>query len=692
MFKLDTPIFKIYGVGEKIAAKLKKLKIETVEDLIFYFPARYDDLSRVVKISELRPDEVVSIKGRIELINNRRSPVKRKMLTEAFISDGTGSLKTIWFNQPFLTKNLKPGDEVYLSGKIDFDYHGFQMVNPSYEKINQFKQKDTTHTARIIPIYSLTEGLSQKQIRFLIKAVLPAAEGVKDWLPSKIIKKQGFFNLPRTLKQIHFPDNIQKVEKAVERLKFEELFLIQLFVQKTKKELQKSKARPLAFHEKETKKFVKSLPFELTNDQKKSAWEILKDLNQEKPMNRLLEGDVGSGKTVVSAIALLNTVLNKKQSVLMAPTEILARQHFKSIRELFKNFNFQTALLTRGNRKINETSVSKKKIMQELKEGSVKIVIGTHALIQEDVEFKDLVLAIIDEQHRFGVEQRKKLKEKSGDNSTAPHLLSMTATPIPRSLALTLYGDLDLSIIKEMPKGRKKIITKVVEPNKRDKAYNFVRQEIKKGRQVFVICPLIDESDKLGVKSAKAEYKKLSSNIFPDFNIGLLHGKLKAKEKEDVMKQFLENKIDILVSTSVVEVGVDVPNATIIMIEGAERFGLAQLHQFRGRVGRSQFQSYCLLFTESINSKTLERLEALVKSNDGFDLAEKDLEIRGPGEVYGKRQSGLPDLKMASLTDFSIIKQAQKWAVKLLEEEPHLENYPVLAKRLEKFAKNIHFE
>ncbi len=694
MIALNTPISKIYGVGEKIAAKLNKLKIETVEDLIFYFPLRYDDFSKVMPISRLKPNEIVTVKGKIELINNRRSPVKRKILTEALVSDETESLKVIWFNQPFLTKVLKPGDKIYLSGKVDFDHFGIQFVNPSYEKVTKHKDSsDTIHTARIIPVYSTTGGLTQKQVRFLIKSVLPAAENVKDWLPSEIIKEFKFFDLVTTLGQIHFPDNPQKIDKTIARLKFEELFFIQLFIQRTKRELEKSRAVACKFYEKKTKKFVDSLPFKLTNDQKKSAWEILKDLQKVKPMNRLLEGDVGSGKTIVAALAMFNVALNQKQSVLMVPTEILAKQHFDTITKLLKNFNIKIGLLTRTDKKINSKSkISKKKLLEEIKNGDVKIIIGTHALIQESVEFKNLTLAIIDEQHRFGVEQRKILKEKSGDVLTTPHLFSMTATPIPRSLALILYGDLALSIIKELPKGRKKIITKVVEQDKRDKAYNFIKKEVKNSRQVFVICPLIDESDKLGVKSVKAEYKKLSEEIFPDLKIGLLHSKLKTQEKEKVMKEFSENKVNILVATSVVEVGVDVPNTTIMMIEGADRFGLAQLHQFRGRVGRSKFQSYCLLFTDSTNPKTLERMQALVNSQDGFDLAEKDLELRGPGEVYGTKQSGLPDLKIASLTDFSIIKQAQSWAVKILEKDPRLTKYPLLAKRLRKFEKTVHLE
>jgi len=693
MIDLNTSISKIYKVGEKTAKKFKKLGIETINDLIFYFPSRYDDLSKIIPIENLKPSETVTIEGKLELISNRRSPVKKKILTEALISDKTGSIKVIWFNQPFLTKILKAGDRVYLAGKVDFDYHGIQIINPFYEKIEKFKnKKDTTHTARIVPVYPTTERLTSKQIRFLIKSVLPSVKQIKDWLPRDIIKKFNFFDLATTLEQIHFPDNNSKLERAIKRLKFEELFLIQLYIQKNKMEFQKSKAMPIKFFKGRTKYFVESLPFKLTDDQRKVSWEILKDLQRSKPMNRLLEGDVGSGKTIVATILMFNIALNNMQVVLMAPTEILAKQHFNKITKFLRDFNFKIALLTRSGKMINDSKISKNRLLEEIKNGDVNIIIGTHALIQEDVEFKSLVLAIIDEQHRFGVRQRKSLKDKSGNGSNVPHLLSMTATPIPRSLALTLYGDLDLSIIRQMPKGRRKIITKIVGQNNRKKAYEFVRKEVKKGRQVFVICPLIDESDKLGVKSVKAEYKKLTADIFPNLKIGLLHGKLKAAEKNKTMSDFLANKINILVSTSVVEVGVDVPNATIMIIEGTDRFGLAQLHQFRGRVGRSELQSYCLLFTDSKSPKTLNRLRALVASNDGFELAEKDLEIRGPGEVYGTKQAGLPDLKIASLTDFYLIKQAQYWAVKILENDLELIKYSELAKRLNKFESFIHLE
>ena len=487
----------------------------------------------------------------------------------------------------------------------------------------------------------------------------------------------------------------------------------------------------IKFLEKETKKFVDALPFKLTNAQRKSAWEILQDIESPHPMSRLLEGDVGSGKTIVALMAILNTALNKKQAVLMVPTEILARQHYESFKKLLGD-DLNICLLTRSqfsisnfqfsnNSKISPAAHStagqaklkilKKDVLKCIEDGKVNIIIGTHALIQEKVKFNNLALAIIDEQHRFGVEQRKTIIEKSGphpdpllskEREKMPHLLSMTATPIPRSLALALYGDLDISVIDEMPIGRKKILTKVVPEIKRKKVYDFIREKIKEGRQVFVICPLIDMSDKLGVKSVKEEFEKLDKKVFKDLNIGMLHGRMpargwsasggKATSKEQVMRDFLDNKIKILVSTSVVEVGVDVPNAAIMMIEGADRFGLAQLHQFRGRVGRSDHQSYCFLFTESDSPKTLKRLQALVDNNDGFALAKMDLKFRGPGEVYGTMQKGFPELKIASLFDYELMKSAKSEAEKLIKKDENLSNYLELKEKLGEWEKKVHLE
>jgi len=688
MYSLETPIELLTRVGKTTASRLKKLDIYNVLDLLYYFPFRYDDFSQIVNIRELQPNQIVTIKGKIVLINNRRSHRKRLVITEALVEDETGSIKVIWFNQPWLAKNLKAGDEVFLSGKAEFDNLGLQFISPAYEKITE---RESINTAKIVPVYSLTNNLTQKQLRFLINLILNSATLIKEWLPAEILAKHKLLAHNFALKEIHFPKNFKSLEQARYRLKFDELFLIALQNQLLKKYLAQNFASQQKFKAKEIKEFVSSLPYQLTNDQKKASWQILQDLELAKPMNRLLEGDVGSGKTVVAALAILNTVLNNCQVVLMAPTEILAKQHYNTLNKFLKKFRLKIALLTHSEKILNTgKNLNKKEVLAQIKKGDVNLIIGTHALIQADVEYKKLGLIIVDEQHRFGVEQRKKLKDKN-KNKKLPHFLSMTATPIPRSLALILYGDLDLSIIKEMPSGRKKIITKLVPEQNRANAYQFISQEIKSGRQVFVICPLIDPSDKLGVKSVTEEFKKLDKEVFPDLKIGLLHGKLKAAEKEEIMNEFKANKIKILVSTSVIEVGIDIPNATIMMIEGADRFGLAQLHQFRGRVGRGEHQSYCFLFTENGSPKTQERLSALVKSNDGFALAEYDLKFRGPGEVYGTRQSGLPDLQMASLNDLELINLTKEVAQEFLAKY-NLDDFPLIKAKLEQGKMINHLE
>jgi len=493
-------------------------------------------------------------------------------------------------------------------------------------------------------------------------------------------------NLSHAIEQIHFPDNISLAQKARQRLSFDELFLIQLTTLKQKQKLNQETAINIPFNEPLIKTFVKNLPFKLTNDQRIAAWEIFQDISKKQPMNRLLNGDVGSGKTIIALMTGLEIAKNGYQVAFMAPTEILAKQHFETFNKLLKKYKLKITLLI-GSTK-NKTQIKK-----QIAQGKIDIIIGTHALIQEGLFFKNLALAIIDEQHRFGVAQRAALQKRiyqiEDGLPTIPHLLSMTATPIPRTLTLTIYGDLDISLIKELPKGRKKIITKLFTPNNRQKAYDFIREQIKQKKQAFVVCPLIDESEKMIIKSVTQEYEKLSKEIFPDFKIAMIHGKLKSKDKEKIIKDFKNRKIDILISTSVIEVGVDMPNATIMLIEGADRFGLAQLHQFRGRIGRSIHQSYCFLFTDSLTQKTNQRLKAITISQDGFELAEKDLKIRGAGDFLGTRQWGLPDLTMASLNDIDLIKQTRQAASIVLEK--NLINQ-ILERKLKKFQKTIHME
>jgi len=698
----NASIENLPGVSFRVVKNLKKLGLLKIKDLLYHFPSRYDDFSKVVPIKDLELSDQATIQGKVLEIQNIRSPYRRFFITEALIADQTGSIKAVWFNQPFLVRNLMPDQLVSLSGKVTLGRDGFYLSNPNYEKIHDF----LIHTSRLVPVYPETQGLTSRWLRYLIKPLLKSINQLLDLIPLAIQKHQDLLTLSQALQQIHFPDNYELAENAKKRLAFEELFLLQLSALLAKREIQKEKAFLISLNLPLVKKFIASLPFQLTNAQKKASWEILKDLNKNQPMNRLLEGDVGSGKTVVAALASLNAIKNGFQVALMAPTEILAFQHFKTISEVLKNFDVKIALLT-----------ASKKIIPE----DAKFFIGTHALIQKDITFKNLALVIIDEQHRFGVGQRAQLTKQQA----IPHFLSMTATPIPRSLALAIYGDLDISLLDEMPKGRQKIITKVITSVERNSIYEFIRQQIKEGRQAFVICPRIEQKNDFlaasilnntkaptaspmlknrssvlkqqrflwsDVKAVKEEYRKLSEQVFPDLKVGMLHGKLNPKEKEKVMKKFSNQELDILVSTSVVEVGIDIPNATIMMIEGAEKFGLAQLYQFRGRVGRGSHQSYCFLFSDSPSAQTPKRLKAILKAKTGFELAEKDLEIRGPGDLYGIKQWGLADLAMASLADAVLIKQARSEALRLLKYDPDLKKFPRLLEKIKEYKKEIHFE
>ncbi len=709
---LETPVKNLAGIGPVFQKKLKKMGIETIEDLLFHFPTRYEDFSKIKPIAQIKLGERVCLTGRIKQIKGSKTYIKKWSLTEAIIEDKSGAIKIIWFRQPYLINSLKENDFISLVGKAHSDKHGFYISNPVYEKLpfSRLKPTTLTHTGRIVPIYPETAGLSSRWLRNITKPLLSEFKNkIPEILPEKIMKK---FNLPpleKALWQAHFPDSLEKAERAKERFSFQELFIIELSVLKRRFELDKEKSPALSLKINLIKKFVKSLPFKLTDSQRKCAWQILKDLEKSRPMSRLLQGDVGSGKTVVAIMAALNCVKNGYQVAFMSPTEILAKQHFYEAEKLLRGLKIGIALLTGKEDKIiskklaGETiEISRQKILEKTQQGKIDILIGTHALIQDKVNFKNLAFCIVDEQHRFGVEQRSKLIRNS--QLSIPHLLSMTATPIPRSLALTIYGDLDLSILDQMPKGRKKIITEVIPPAKRKETYNFIKQRVKKGEQVFVICPRIEpsqisqenlteeKSTWSDVKAVKEEYEKLSKEIFPDLKVAMLHGKMKVKEKEKIMKNFKNKKIDILVSTSVVEVGIDIPGATIMMIEGAERFGLAQLHQFRGRVGRSNKQSYCFLFTDSPAKKTHQRLKAIIKAKDGFELAEKDLQIRGPGSLTGIKQWGIPDLAMENLKNLPLVEKTRESAKEILSQDINLKKYPFLEEKIKKFKKKSHLE
>ncbi len=672
---LKTKVTELQGVGSKYQEKLAKLGVETVEDLLLYLPRKWEDFSKITSIAEVRPPGAYCVEGSIWSIGNKRSARKRMTITEAIIADKTGTLKAVWFNQPFLIKNMKQGDEVLLAGRVENNFGTAQMMSPAYEKKSD-KQK---HLGKIIPVYKETEGLSSKWLRNEMSKLVKVIYSLKEYLPAEVLKRQGLIGYSAMIRQLHFPDNSFQLERARDRLNFDEMFLLQVAILNQRKALDQNRAIAIRFNEDLSKSFVKSLGFKLTNAQKKSAWEIIRDLERPVPMNRLLEGDVGSGKTVVAAMAALMVASDGFQTAFIAPTEILATQHYEGLKKMLEPFEVDVELLT-GKTKKSE----RKHILKRLKEGEVQVLVGTHAVLKEEVEFWNLAFVIVDEQHRFGVSQRSALKKRSGSDGTMPHFLSMSATPIPRTLTLGVYGDLDISIIDEMPPGRKKVGTFVIPPEKKEDSYEFMRREVKKGRQIFVICPLIDDSEMMELKSVTAEYERLSRMIFPDLKIAMLHGKMRPEEKEKTMNGFAGGKTNILISTSLVEVGVDVPNATIMIIEGADRFGLAQLHQFRGRVGRGKFQSYCFLFTDSRSETVEKRLDAITKTSNGFEIAEKDLEIRGPGEVLGERQHGLPDINTKNLMNVELIKRTKTEAKKFLEKN-NLDDFPLLDEKIKKY-------
>ncbi len=677
MYRLEHKVASIAKVGPALARQLARQGIVTVHDLLWFLPFRYESFEANTPIADIKPDTHVTIRVRIEMIAAKRTKNKRMQITEALVSDGTDSLKVVWFHQPYIARQLKVGDDVVISGKATQTSYGLQLTNPEYSK------QLTSAVARegLTPVYSALGTLSQKQIRSLIHQVIETTQQLEDHLPAWICDAYDLMPLSAAVAQLHEPEDEQALEQALRRMRFDELFGYMLQAAYNKRLLQQTPAQAQSFKEEAIRAFVGELPFALTEDQRTSAWSIFQDLGRSVPMNRLLEGDVGSGKTLVSLMAAYHTALHKQQTVLLVPTTILARQQYTVARQLLGAHGVRVALAISAERVIDDTKVRAEELVNALQSGEIDLVIGTHALLSDKVYFHNLGLVVIDEQHRFGVEQRKLLKERNLGH-TMPHLLSMTATPIPRSLALVVYGDLDVSVLRHKPHGRKPIITRVIGEDQRTAAYQAIRAQIGQGRQAFVICPLIDESDVLGVASVKQEYEKLRKDIFPDMRIGMLHGKLKQREKDEIIASFAQHELDILVSTSVIEVGMDIPNASLMLIEGAQRFGLAQLHQLRGRVGRSTHQSYCYLFNEeSASVQTQQRLQALEQTDDGFALAEYDLKVRGPGEVYGTRQSGLPPLRYAQLHDTSFLQEVRQSVDRFVEKDD-LDAHPLLKERL----------
>ncbi len=699
-YGLDGPVTTIPGVNVGYAAKLAKLGVRTVRDLLYLFPRRYNDFTSMKRIAELSIGAVETVVGTVMQVSTRTTR-NNKVLTEVSVADETGSIQAVWFGQAYLSTVLRKGMPIVLSGKVDVFLGRKVMQSPEYETL---ETQELVHTARLVPVYPLTEGLGARWMRRLQKRVVDRwAPQAAEFMPPSVRERARLMALGESLAQMHFPNSADSLAEARRRLAFDELFLLQIGLLQRRRSWQDGVVgTALTIGRAKLEQIIAALPFALTGAQRRALESILADIQQSKPMVRLLQGDVGSGKTVVALLAMLVVVANGYQAAIMAPTEILAQQHFKTIVHLLAQLaerlgsgggmaGRQALFATAGDevpervdipalpmlpsgvhvaRLIGSLSdASKRDVRDALAAHQIDVVVGTHALIEESVAFDRLAFAVIDEQHRFGVMQRAALRQK-GIN---PHVLVMTATPIPRTLALTLYGDLDIATIDELPPGRQVVKTKWLEPRDRERAYNFIRRQVQDlQHQAFVICPLIEESETIEAKAAVEEYDRLRRQVFPDLRVGLVHGRMKGQEKDEVMSRFAAGELDILVSTSVVEVGIDVPNATVMLIEGANRFGLAQLHQFRGRVGRGTAQSYCVLLADESGATADQRLAAIETNHDGFKLAEIDLEIRGPGEFFGTRQSGMPDLRVAQLSDMALLEQARAEALALFRGDPNL--------------------
>lgn len=684
--RLDTEVRFLKGVGDKRAQILAKLELYTLQDLLYHLPRRYEDRSHFRRIAHARPGEAATFAGKIVTVDNL-SPRKGLTLTKAFLDDGSGALELVWYNQPYLKDRLLKlrNRRIVVYGVVKDTGWGLQMETPEWEDLEENDSMDgLLHTHRIVPIYPLTEGIGQKQMRQILWNAVQYADLVPEIVPREVRERVGLMPVAEAIRQVHFPDRMELITPARQRLVFEEFFVMQLGIGIKRQQMAQERGIAMSIDEDRLmEKIRRIVPFELTSAQKRVIREIWDDMRRPHPMNRLLQGDVGSGKTIVAGAAILAAVDNQYQAAIMAPTEILAEQHYMVLHRLFQPLGITVELLVG-----RLTPRQRAQAYERIASGRGMVAVGTHALIQEGVSFARLGLAIVDEQHRFGVLQRAALRDKG----IAPHLLVMTATPIPRTLTLSLYGDLDVSIIDEMPPGRKPVKTYWKFPEDRLKVYEGIRKLVAQGRQAYIICPLIEESEKLQVRAAEDLYEHLRKDVFPDLRVGLLHGRMKPAEKEAVMEAFRTGEIDVLVSTTVIEVGVDVPNAVAMVIEDAERFGLAQLHQLRGRVGRGEHQSYCVLIADPKTEEGKARMEIMTRTNNGFLIAEEDLRIRGPGEIYGTRQSGMPSFRVADLVkDMHLLEVARQEAFRLLEHDPDLSlpQHRLLREAVERFRHKV---
>jgi len=671
---LTTPIQYINGIGPKRASALATAGILTVNDIINYYPRRYLDRTTVKSIRDLKKDDKATIVGTIDVCGERRT--RKRKIFQAVLSDGTGLITLLWFNgAKYIKKIIQKGDRIAIYGKVEF-YNGLQIIHPEYDILDS--DADPINTGTIIPLYPLSAELNAARIdhRSLRRIIKPLADQIqyfKDYLDEEIIRVRNLCSIKKALRNIHFPESIDDLKVAIHRLKFDEHFFLQLLLSLRHRSNQQLGTNPLSKSGPKVKKILDDLEFELTSAQKKVLKEVCDDMAKTNPMNRLLQGDVGSGKTIVTILSAITAVASGVQAAVMVPTEILANQHYESFKGQCDKVHVTCALLV-GNQKSSE----RKQILEAIKDRKVDIVIGTHALIQKEVEFKKLGFVVVDEQHRFGVLQRGILTKK-GDN---PHLLAMTATPIPRTMAITYHGDMDLSIIDEMPKNRKPVITKVVNENRLLNVYKFMREEMEAGRQCMIVYPLVEETEKSDLSAATEGFENLKK-IFSGLNVGLIHGRMKRDEKDAIMDAYAKNEIHILVSTTVIEVGIDIPNATVMLIEHAERFGLTQLHQLRGRVGRSNVKSFCILVERNITDTSRKRLTIMEKTNDGFIIADEDLKMRGPGKFFSTEQSGFFKYKIADMvSDGPIIREAREAAQDITEADPKLEKHPLMKERL----------